>query len=96
VTASLRSIEPLATLGVDVDPDQLRTLFWDEALHNAVVCTQGETIGRLLTELVAKALVVEDPLDGPPPPTGVTPGGSARRATLRANGQAAKEVSGSA
>ena len=56
------AIEPLATPEVDADPDQLRTLFWDGALHNAVVCTQGQTIGRLLTELAAKALVVEDPL----------------------------------
>ena len=34
-------------------------------LRNAVLCTHGETIGRLLTELVAEGLVLEDPLDWP-------------------------------
>jgi hypothetical protein len=30
-----------------------------------VLCAHGETIGQLLTELVAEGLVVEDPLDWP-------------------------------
>jgi hypothetical protein len=50
---------------VDADPTQLRTLFWDRGLRNAVLCTHGEVIGRLLAELVAEGLVVEDPLDWP-------------------------------
>jgi phosphohistidine phosphatase SixA len=58
-------IEPLAALGVDAGPDQLRALFWDRRLGNAVVCTHGEVIGRLLVELVAEGLVVEDPLGWP-------------------------------
>ena len=58
-------IEPLAALGVDAGPTQLRTLFWDRALHNVVLCTHGEAIGRLLGELVAEGLVVEGPLDWP-------------------------------
>jgi hypothetical protein len=30
-----------------------------------VLCTHGEVIGRLLGELVAEGMVVEDPLDWP-------------------------------
>jgi 8-oxo-dGTP diphosphatase len=59
------AVEPLAALGVDADPTQLRTLVWDRVLHNVVLCTHGEAIGRLLAELVAEGLVVEGPLDWP-------------------------------
>jgi hypothetical protein len=58
-------VEPLAALGVDAEPTQVRAVFWDRSLRNAVLCTHGETIGRLLTELVAEGLVLEDPLDWP-------------------------------
>jgi broad specificity phosphatase PhoE len=58
-------VEPLASLGVNAGPAQLRTLLWDGALHNVVVYTHGEAIGRLLGELVAEGLVVEGPLDWP-------------------------------
>ena len=58
-------IEPLAALGVDADPGQLRAAFWDRALRNAVLCIHGETIGRFLTQLVADGLAVEDRLDWP-------------------------------
>jgi broad specificity phosphatase PhoE len=58
-------VEPLAALGVDAGPTQLRALFWDRGLHNVVLCTHGEVIGRLLAELVAEGLVAEDPLDWP-------------------------------
>jgi phosphohistidine phosphatase SixA len=59
-------IEPLAALGVDAGPDQVRAVFRDRELRNAVLCTHGETIGRLLAELVAaEGLVVQDPLDWP-------------------------------
>jgi phosphohistidine phosphatase SixA len=58
-------IEPLAALGLDASPTQLRAVFWDRALRNVVLCTHGEMIGRLLAELVAEGLVVEDPLDWP-------------------------------
>jgi phosphohistidine phosphatase SixA len=58
-------VEPLAALGVDAGPAQLWALFWDRALRNAVLCTHGETIGRLLAELVVEGLVVESVLEGP-------------------------------
>ena len=58
-------IEPLAALGLDASPTQLRAVFWDRALRNVVLCTHGEMIGPLLAELVAEGLVVEDPLDWP-------------------------------
>jgi phosphohistidine phosphatase SixA len=58
-------IEPLAALGVEAAPTQVRAVFWDRALRNAVLCTHGETIGRLLAELVAEGLVLENPLDWP-------------------------------
>jgi phosphohistidine phosphatase SixA len=58
-------VEPLAALGMDAGPTQLRALFWDRGLHNVVLCTHGEVIGRLLVELVAEGLVAEDPLDWP-------------------------------
>jgi phosphohistidine phosphatase SixA len=58
-------VEPLAALGVDAGPTQLRALFWDGALRNATLCIDGEVIGRLLAELVAEGLVVEGPLDWP-------------------------------
>jgi phosphohistidine phosphatase SixA len=32
-------VEPLAALGVNAGPTQLRTLLWDRALHNMVLCT---------------------------------------------------------
>jgi phosphohistidine phosphatase SixA len=58
-------VEPLAALEVDADPTQLRALLWERALRNAVLCTHGETIGRLLAELVVEGLVVESVLEGP-------------------------------
>jgi hypothetical protein len=59
------AVEPLAALGTDAGPTQLRALFWDRGLRNVVLCTHGEVIGRLLAELVAEGLVAEDPLDWP-------------------------------
>ena len=61
----LVDIEPMAELGLDASPSQLRALFWDRALHNAVLCTHGETIGRLFEELFVEGLVVVSPLPGP-------------------------------
>jgi broad specificity phosphatase PhoE len=58
-------VEPLAALGVDTGPTQLRAVFWDRGLGNVVLCTHGEMIGWLLTQLVADGLVVEDRLDWP-------------------------------
>lgn len=58
-------VEPVAWLGVAARPHQARAVLWDPTLGNTVLCTHGETIGRLLAELVAGGLVVEDPLDFP-------------------------------
>jgi phosphohistidine phosphatase SixA len=52
-------VEVVAALGVDAGPAQLRALFWNRALRDAVLCTHGETIGRLFAELVVEGLVVE-------------------------------------
>jgi phosphohistidine phosphatase SixA len=53
----LLEIEPLAGLGVDAAPTEILELFWDRQLGNAVLCTHGETIGRLFVQLAAQGLV---------------------------------------
>jgi phosphohistidine phosphatase SixA len=58
-------IEHVAALGVGATPAQLLAVLAAEELGNAVLCTHGELIGRLLEELVADGLVVEQPLDWP-------------------------------
>jgi len=59
-------IEPAAALGLDGTLAQVHAMLWDRKLRNGVLCTHGETIGQLLTELLAAGeLVVEDPLDWP-------------------------------
>jgi broad specificity phosphatase PhoE len=58
-------IEPVEELGVDTGLPQMLAVFWDRGLHDAVLCTHGETIGLLLTHLAADGLVVEDPLHWP-------------------------------
>jgi phosphohistidine phosphatase SixA len=58
-------IEHVTALGVEATPAQLLTLLATEDLGNAVLCTHGELIGRLLAELVADGLAVEEPLDWP-------------------------------
>ena len=58
-------VEPLAALGVDASPIQLRALFWDPTLRNTVLCTHGETIGRLFAEVVEEGLVVDSVPGGP-------------------------------
>jgi broad specificity phosphatase PhoE len=58
-------VEPVAALGMDAGLAQVLTLFWDRELHDAVLCTHGETIGMLLTQLAADGLVIEDPLHWP-------------------------------
>jgi hypothetical protein len=40
-------------------------LFWDLELRNSVLCTHGEGISMLLTQLIADALLVDDPIDWP-------------------------------
>jgi hypothetical protein len=59
-------VEPVAALGVGASPAQVLAVFWSQALGHAVLCTHGETIGQLLTQLLADGLVVvEGPLDWP-------------------------------
>jgi 8-oxo-dGTP diphosphatase len=61
----LLSIETVPALGVDTSPAQLLALFWDLEVRNSVLCTHGEGISLLLTQLIADVLLVEDPLDWP-------------------------------
>ena len=58
-------IERVTALGLEASAAELLALFWDRELRSAVLCTHGETIGRLLTQLVADGLVVEEPSHWP-------------------------------
>ena len=61
----LLRIERIPALGVDAAPAEVLALFWDRRLRNAVLCTHGETIGRLLSQLAADGLVATAPLHWP-------------------------------
>ena len=61
----LLGIEPVAALGVDADPSEILELFWDRRLSNAVLCTHGETIGRLFARLAGHGSVALQPLQWP-------------------------------
>jgi phosphohistidine phosphatase SixA len=61
----LLQIERVAALGVDGRPADLLALFWDRRLRNAVLCTHGEAIGRLLPRLASDGLVAAAPLQWP-------------------------------
>jgi hypothetical protein len=50
---------------VDAGLGEVVALFWDQGLEDAVLGTHGETIGRLLGQLVADGLVGAAPLDWP-------------------------------
>jgi phosphohistidine phosphatase SixA len=58
-------IEPVAALGVEAELDQVLGVFWDRKLRDAVLCTHGETIGRLLMQLATDGLIAKDPLYWP-------------------------------
>ena len=58
-------IEPVAALGVDAGPTEILELFWDRRLGNAVLCTHGESIGRLLVQVATQGLVAPEPLQWP-------------------------------
>jgi phosphohistidine phosphatase SixA len=47
----LLPVEPVTGLGVDAGLTEILELFWDRRLHNAVLCTHGESIGRLFVQL---------------------------------------------
>jgi broad specificity phosphatase PhoE len=58
-------VETAPALGMDAGPAELLRRFWARQLPNTVLCTSGETIGRLLTRLAADGLVMEEPMDWP-------------------------------
>jgi broad specificity phosphatase PhoE len=58
-------VETASALGMDAAPAELLRRFWARQLPNTVLCTHGETIGRLLARLVTDGLVVEEPMDWP-------------------------------
>jgi 8-oxo-dGTP diphosphatase len=58
-------VEPVAALGVDGGLDPLLAMLWDQELRNAVLCTHGETIGRLVNRLVEDGFDVKGPLRWP-------------------------------
>ena len=61
----LLRIESVPALGVDASAAELLRFFWDLELQNSVLCTHGEGIGLLLTQLIADELVADDPLEWP-------------------------------
>jgi hypothetical protein len=42
-----------------------RSVMWDRRLRNVVLCTRGEAIGQLFTQLTMNRLEVAEPLDWP-------------------------------
>jgi phosphohistidine phosphatase SixA len=61
----LLPIEPVAALGVDAGLTEILKLFLDRRLRNTVLCTHGESIGRLFVQLAAQGLVAPEPLHWP-------------------------------
>ena len=61
----LLPIESVAALGVDAGLTEILELLWDRRLHNAVLCTHGESIGRLFVQLAGQGLVAPEPLHWP-------------------------------
>ena len=61
----LLEIESVAALGVDADPAQVRSVFWDRRLRDAVLCTHGETISELFAQLDLDQLGFGQPLHWP-------------------------------
>ena len=61
----LLEIEPVAALGVDAGPAEVRSVFWDWQLDNVVLCTHGETISQLFRQLAGEGLEVPEPLHWP-------------------------------
>jgi phosphohistidine phosphatase SixA len=61
----LLRVEPLAALGVEASAAEVLEVFWDRELRDTVLCTHGETIGRLLEQLVTDGLVLPGPPEWP-------------------------------
>ena len=64
MTVSCRSNQ-FTGLGVDAGLTEILEPFWDRWLHNAVLCTHGESIGRLFVQLAGHGLVAPEPLQWP-------------------------------
>ena len=79
----LLQIEEVAALGVDASPGEVVALFWDQGLQDAVLCTHGETIGRLFGQLVADGLVAEASPEWPKGSTWLLQRASQRRVRAR-------------
>ena len=79
----LLEIEEVAALGVDAGPGEVVALFWDQGLQDAVLCTHGETIRRLLGQLVADGLAGAVPLDWPKGSTWLLQRASQKRVRAR-------------
>ena len=58
-------VEPVAALGVDAGPAEIRALLADRRLDRVVVCTHGEIISQLLTQLMMDGLAVEERVQWP-------------------------------
>jgi phosphohistidine phosphatase SixA len=58
-------VEPLAALGVEASAAEVLEVFWDRDLRDTVLCTHGETVGRLLEQLVTDGLVLAGPPQWP-------------------------------
>jgi phosphohistidine phosphatase SixA len=61
----LLRVESLAALGVEASAAEVLEVFWDRELRDTVLCTHGETISRLLEQLVTDGLVLAEPLQWP-------------------------------
>ena len=61
----LLRIERVAALGVDASPADVLALVLDRRLRNTVLCTHGETIGRLLPGFAIDGLTAAAPLQWP-------------------------------
>jgi 8-oxo-dGTP diphosphatase len=61
----LLRVEPLAALGAEASAAEVLEVFWDRALHHVVLCTHGETIGRLLEQLVTDGMAIGEQLQWP-------------------------------
>jgi broad specificity phosphatase PhoE len=61
----LLEIEPVAALGVDAGPAEVRSVFWEWQLDNVMLCTHGEMIRQLFRQLVMEELEVAEPLHWP-------------------------------
>jgi phosphohistidine phosphatase SixA len=61
----LLRIESVAALGVDASPADVLALVLDRRLRNTVLCTHGESIGRLLPGFAIDGLAAAAPLQWP-------------------------------